>query len=60
MVEADGIVYLISNGKAIAISADSAISSAIIPEMINGCPVTELRETFNNNLELKPLFFQKR
>jgi len=46
-VEQDGINYYIMNGEAVAIGVtDTAITEAVIPQNINGSPVTELRETF--------------
>lgn len=44
----DGITYYIMNGEAIAINFDESVIDVTIPSLIEGYPVTELRETFRD------------
>lgn len=43
-----GITYYIKSGEAVALSFDGSLSEVVIPETIEGYPVTELRSTFKN------------
>lgn len=53
-LEYDGINYYILNGEAIAISVtDTSITEVVIPQNVNGYPVVELRETFENCISLE-------
>lgn len=41
--EVDGVTYCIVSGEAVAILADSSLTSAVMPNEIAGCPVTRIR-----------------
>ncbi len=45
----DGVTYYIMNGEAYAIAYDGSVTELVIPAMIEGYPVVELRETFKDN-----------
>ncbi|MBR3967814.1 MAG: leucine-rich repeat protein [Clostridia bacterium] len=47
IVVLNGITYYIMNGEAIAVDFDGSATEVVIPNLVNGHPVTELRETFN-------------
>lgn len=49
----DGVSYIIIADRAIAFSYDSSSENIIIPETVEGYPVTELKETFNKCYILK-------
>lgn len=42
----DGIRYLISNGEAIAVYFDKSTKTVVVPETIEGYPVTEIKKAF--------------
>jgi len=48
----ESITYYIFNGEAIAVSADTSVNNVVLPSVIEGYPVTELRETFRDHTTL--------
>ncbi len=48
LIKKDGITYYISDGEAIAIDFDESTTEVVIPAVVDGFPVTELRETFRS------------
>lgn len=50
---ADGLSYTLSQGNAILVDGSTAVGNVVIPDEVNGQPVTEIAEdAFNNNDEI--------
>ncbi|MBQ3015220.1 MAG: leucine-rich repeat protein, partial [Clostridia bacterium] len=49
----DGVTYYIIDGEAVAVSCAEDVTEVTIPATVEGYPVVELRETFNEHKSIK-------
>jgi len=54
-IEQNGLTYYIYNNEARILKADSTLTDVVIPDYVNGYPVTSLQNAFKGNTVLKSI-----